>query len=175
MAVKSYAAHIFPLNQIRKLLICCLLNLCLNCASTNTDQEEFASNFTTALFSFLYHLSSYETGGEALVQSGMMGPLLNVVITMGDQQDQTTASSFCLFIFLLTSDLNCVFLPLSTPYMIIYHIILSMEKLIKMYIQLSSAKYINYILNVNGCRVQTRVLSLKISKIHHTSCPSNFG
>nr|XP_039271692.1 E3 ubiquitin-protein ligase HUWE1-like isoform X2 [Styela clava] len=55
-----------------------------------SDRSEFAPNFTTALFSFLYHLSSYESGGEALVQSGMMGPLLNVVITMGDQQEQTT-------------------------------------------------------------------------------------
>lgn len=58
--------------------------------SSDPGPAEFTPNFTTALFSFLYHLSSYENGGEALVQSGMMAPLLNVVITMGDQQEQTT-------------------------------------------------------------------------------------
>jgi len=56
------------------------------------DSAEFPHNFATALFSFLYHLSSYESGGEALVQSGMMGPLLSVVTNMGDQQEQTTVS-----------------------------------------------------------------------------------
>ncbi|XP_076800643.1 E3 ubiquitin-protein ligase HUWE1-like isoform X1 [Clavelina lepadiformis] len=54
------------------------------------ENPEFPHSFATALFSFLYHLSSYEGGGEALVQSGMMGPLLSVVTNMGDQQEQTT-------------------------------------------------------------------------------------
>nr|CAB3254981.1 E3 ubiquitin-protein ligase HUWE1-like [Phallusia mammillata] len=57
---------------------------------TKEDNPEFPHPFATALFSFLYHLSSYESGGEALVQSGMMGPLLSVVTNMGDQQEQTT-------------------------------------------------------------------------------------
>ena len=33
----------------------------------------------TALFSFLYHLASYELGGEALVNCGMLESLLKVV------------------------------------------------------------------------------------------------
>ena len=33
----------------------------------------------TALFSFLYHLASYEAGGEALVSCGMMESLLKVI------------------------------------------------------------------------------------------------
>nr|XP_026689880.1 E3 ubiquitin-protein ligase HUWE1-like [Ciona intestinalis] len=57
---------------------------------TKEENPEFPHSFATALFSFLYHLSSYESGGEALVQSGMMGPLLSVVTNMGDQQEQTT-------------------------------------------------------------------------------------
>uniref|UniRef100_H2YZN3 Uncharacterized protein n=1 Tax=Ciona savignyi TaxID=51511 RepID=H2YZN3_CIOSA len=59
------------------------------CIDSMTKNPEFPHSFATALFSFLYHLSS-ESGGEALVQSGMMGPLLSVVTNMGDQQEQTT-------------------------------------------------------------------------------------
>ena len=35
--------------------------------------------FATSLFSFLYHLASYEAGGEALVSSGLLESLLKVV------------------------------------------------------------------------------------------------
>ena len=34
---------------------------------------------STALFSFLYHLASYESGGEALVSCGLMETLLRIV------------------------------------------------------------------------------------------------
>ena len=33
---------------------------------------KFPLSLATALFSFLYHLASYEAGGEALVSCGMM-------------------------------------------------------------------------------------------------------
>uniref|UniRef100_F6XN27 HECT-type E3 ubiquitin transferase n=1 Tax=Ciona intestinalis TaxID=7719 RepID=F6XN27_CIOIN len=66
-----------------------LVRRCID-SMTSTKNPEFPHSFATALFSFLYHLSSYESGGEALVQSGMMGPLLSVVTNMGDQQEQTT-------------------------------------------------------------------------------------
>ena len=47
---------------------------------------------TTALFSFLYHLASYETGGEALVHCGMMESLLAVVSWAGKVPDHVTVS-----------------------------------------------------------------------------------
>ncbi|KAG8199864.1 hypothetical protein JTE90_015857 [Oedothorax gibbosus] len=41
--------------------------------------EAFPLPFATALFSFLYHLASYESGGDALVSCGMMEALLKVI------------------------------------------------------------------------------------------------
>ncbi|MEQ2171209.1 hypothetical protein GOODEAATRI_008296 [Goodea atripinnis] len=38
--------------------------------------EPYPHQFATALFSFLYHLASYDAGGEALVSCGMMEALL---------------------------------------------------------------------------------------------------
>ena len=60
--------------------------------NTEGGSAEFPHSFATALFSFLYHLSSFEQGGISLVHSGMMVPLLSVVTNMGDQQEQTTVS-----------------------------------------------------------------------------------
>jgi len=42
-------------------------------------REPFPQPLATALFSFLYHLASYEAGGEALVSCGMMESLLKVI------------------------------------------------------------------------------------------------
>ena len=39
----------------------------------------FPQPLATALFSFLYHLASYESGGEALVSCGMLESLLKVI------------------------------------------------------------------------------------------------
>ncbi|XP_035214633.1 E3 ubiquitin-protein ligase HUWE1-like [Stegodyphus dumicola] len=52
-----------------------------NCieALTEPESEPFPLPFATALFSFLYHLASYESGGEALVSCGMMESLLKVI------------------------------------------------------------------------------------------------
>lgn len=42
------------------------------------SMEPYPHQFATALFSFLYHLASYDAGGEALVSCGMMEALLKV-------------------------------------------------------------------------------------------------
>lgn len=47
--------------------------------------EPYPHQFATALFSFLYHLASYDAGGEALVSCGMMEALLKVGRTPGGQ------------------------------------------------------------------------------------------
>lgn len=44
----------------------------------------------TALFSFLYHLASYDTGGEALVACGMMESLLRVINWPGNELEHIT-------------------------------------------------------------------------------------
>ncbi|XP_054168845.1 E3 ubiquitin-protein ligase HUWE1-like isoform X3 [Oppia nitens] len=54
----------------------------------NTDL--FPLPFATALFSFLYHLASYENGGEALVQCGMMESLLKVINWKGTESEHIT-------------------------------------------------------------------------------------
>lgn len=46
--------------------------------STDPLMEPYPHQFATALFSFLYHLASYDAGGEALVSCGMMEALLKV-------------------------------------------------------------------------------------------------
>ena len=56
--------------------------------SPNTTAQFFPHSLSTALFSFLYHLSSYDNGAEALVNSGMIESLLKVIRLIGDQQDQ---------------------------------------------------------------------------------------
>ncbi len=54
------------------------------------DLEPFPQPFATALFSFLYHLASYESGGEALVSCGMMESLLKVINWYGEGQEHIT-------------------------------------------------------------------------------------
>ncbi|XP_028140389.1 E3 ubiquitin-protein ligase HUWE1 isoform X3 [Diabrotica virgifera virgifera] len=70
-----------------------------NCISSLTDQfdlqgtekySQFPVSLTTALFSFLYHLASYESGGEALVSCGMMESLLQVINWQGFALDHIT-------------------------------------------------------------------------------------
>jgi E3 ubiquitin-protein ligase HUWE1 len=50
----------------------------------------FPQTYATALFSFLYHLASYEQGGEALVACGMMESLLKVINHHSEDQDHIT-------------------------------------------------------------------------------------
>ena len=47
-------------------------------ASNIATETPFPQPLATALFSFLYHLASYEAGGESLVSCGMMESLLKV-------------------------------------------------------------------------------------------------
>lgn len=54
--------------------------------------DPFPAPLATALFSFLYHLASYEAGGEALVACGMMEALLAVVTWRTTEPDHITVS-----------------------------------------------------------------------------------
>lgn len=56
--------------------------------------EPYPHQFATALFSFLYHLASYDAGGEALVSCGMMEALLKVY-----SDSNTLSNSFLFKIF----------------------------------------------------------------------------
>ena len=60
--------------------------------SPGCESGRFPLPFATALFSFLYHLASYEAGGEALVSAGMMEGLLQVVHWQGSDPEQITVS-----------------------------------------------------------------------------------
>lgn len=66
--------------------------------------EPYPHQFATALFSFLYHLASYDAGGEALVSCGMMEALLKV-------QDLT---NFFFFFFPNHPQLICSVFELNT-------------------------------------------------------------
>ncbi|CAH1120985.1 unnamed protein product [Ceutorhynchus assimilis] len=54
------------------------------------SEYKFPVSLTTALFSFLYHLASYDVGGEALVSCGMMESLLEVINWQGYELDHIT-------------------------------------------------------------------------------------
>lgn len=58
--------------------------------SSSPGDSKFPVSLTTALFSFLYHLASYESGGEALVSCGMMESLLQVINWQGFELDHIT-------------------------------------------------------------------------------------
>jgi len=53
----------------------------------------FPHAFSTALFSFLYHLASYESGGEALLSCGIMPSLLKLASWHSDEQEHITVSN----------------------------------------------------------------------------------
>lgn len=61
---------------------------------TNPESDEqsrlFPLPLATALFSFLYHLASYDSGGEALVACGMMESLLRVINWPGSELEHIT-------------------------------------------------------------------------------------
>ncbi|UXI19882.1 hypothetical protein NH340_JMT05825 [Sarcoptes scabiei] len=66
-----------------------LVRNCIN-ALIAEKMHEYPLSFVTALFSFLYHLASYESGCEALVQCGIMESLLRVVNWKGSEMDHIT-------------------------------------------------------------------------------------
>ncbi|XP_047736696.1 E3 ubiquitin-protein ligase HUWE1 isoform X2 [Hyalella azteca] len=59
-------------------------------SSSSEAEQPFPAPLATALFSFLYHLASYEAGGEALVACGMMEALLSVVNWRTTEPDHIT-------------------------------------------------------------------------------------
>lgn len=62
-----------------------------NCIqSLINDDNRFPIPYATALFSFLYHLASYEKGGEALVSCGMMESLLKIISWTGTELEHIT-------------------------------------------------------------------------------------
>lgn len=62
-----------------------------NCIqSLINDDNEFPIPYATALFSFLYHLASYEKGGEALVSCGIMESLLKIISWTGTELEHIT-------------------------------------------------------------------------------------
>uniref|UniRef100_A0A1B0DQ42 HECT-type E3 ubiquitin transferase n=1 Tax=Phlebotomus papatasi TaxID=29031 RepID=A0A1B0DQ42_PHLPP len=58
--------------------------------SLTAPQETFPLPLATALFSFLYHLATYEVGGESLVACGMMESLLKVINWQGSELEHIT-------------------------------------------------------------------------------------
>lgn len=54
------------------------------------QSRQFPLPLATALFSFLYHLASYDSGGEALVACGMMESLLRVINWPGSELEHIT-------------------------------------------------------------------------------------
>lgn len=68
------------------------------------DGQPFPLPLATALFSFLYHLASYEAGGEALVSCGMMESLLKVINWPGSELEHITVilnREYIIYILLL--------------------------------------------------------------------------
>lgn len=64
-------------------------------SSSNEQQKSavddlFPLQLATALFSFLYHLASYEPGAESLVSCGMMESLLRVINWSGSELEHIT-------------------------------------------------------------------------------------
>lgn len=62
-----------------------------NCIqSLINDDKKFPIPYATALFSFLYHLASYDKGGDALVACGMMESLLKIISWTGSEVEHIT-------------------------------------------------------------------------------------
>ncbi|XP_063707232.1 E3 ubiquitin-protein ligase HUWE1 isoform X2 [Culicoides brevitarsis] len=68
----------------------CINNLIASTTDSNTDTSQFPLQLATALFSFLYHLASYEGGAESLVSCGMMESLLKVINWSGNELEHIT-------------------------------------------------------------------------------------
>ncbi|CAO1370647.1 unnamed protein product [Diamesa hyperborea] len=58
--------------------------------SLTSEENLFPLQLATALFSFLYHLASYEPGAESLVSCGMMESLLRVINWSGTELEHIT-------------------------------------------------------------------------------------
>ena len=92
-----------------------------NCIASLTSTSVTATNnfpqpLATALFSFLYHLASFEAGGEALVSCGMMESLLKVIQWPSTELDHITFVTRAVRVIDLITNLGKVS---STKYMYI--------------------------------------------------------
>ncbi|CAK9823562.1 E3 ubiquitin-protein ligase HUWE1, partial [Anthophora retusa] len=68
-----------------------LIRTCISTLiSPQPEGQPFPLPLATALFSFLYHLSSYEAGSEALVSCGMMESLLKIINWPGSEFEHLT-------------------------------------------------------------------------------------
>lgn len=81
--------------------------------SPQPDGQPFPLPLATALFSFLYHLASYEAGGEALVSCGMMESLLKVINWPGSELEHITVNDQTGIILFLPLSLSfCSMIPI---------------------------------------------------------------
>ncbi|WAR27034.1 HUWE1-like protein [Mya arenaria] len=87
-----------------------LPTLVRNCIQhmTDADMKAFPLSYATALFSFLYHLASYESGVEALVSCGMMESLLKVINWFGVGHDHITFATRAVRVVDLITNLDMV-------------------------------------------------------------------
>lgn len=56
-----------------------LVKDCISKLTGDIENKQYPLALATSLFSLLYHLASYESGGQALIKSGMMQTLLRVI------------------------------------------------------------------------------------------------
>ncbi|CAM4777913.1 unnamed protein product [Rotaria magnacalcarata] len=63
-----------------------LVRQCINKLTDDTT-EQFPQSLSIALFSFLYHLATYETGGNALINCSIMRSLIKVINYYDKSQD----------------------------------------------------------------------------------------
>ena len=67
-----------------------LVRDCIERLTEGDQLDKYPLILATSLFSLLYHLASYESGGQALVKSGMMQPLLRVISWTGVDLEHIT-------------------------------------------------------------------------------------
>ena len=82
--------HGFLPVMVRNCITCLTGGASLNNPLLASKQDSFPQPLATALFSFLYHLASYEAGGEALVSCGMMESLLKVIQWPSSESEHIT-------------------------------------------------------------------------------------
>jgi hypothetical protein len=75
---------------------------------TDTELKPFPQPLTMALFSFLYHLASYDNGGKALISCGIMEALLRVISWMdeGNSHDCITIVTWAVRVVDLVTNLD---------------------------------------------------------------------
>uniref|UniRef100_A0A1A9ZLS0 HECT-type E3 ubiquitin transferase n=1 Tax=Glossina pallidipes TaxID=7398 RepID=A0A1A9ZLS0_GLOPL len=67
-----------------------LVKDCISNLTSDVENYNYPLALATSLFSLLYHLASYESGGQALIKSGMMQSLLRVISWTGVDLEHIT-------------------------------------------------------------------------------------